>query len=97
MNKTRFSISNDAPEIPMIRVGEKKLETAEMDCPMCGGKMIVTVSSSTVGKMRDSSTVGKMRERSTAKDFKNYPNIKIHIPKGGKFEMVEHEEEKKCD
>lgn len=32
-----------------------------------------------------------------AKDFKNYPNIKIHIPKGGKFEMVEHEEGKKCD
>ena len=44
MSKTRFSISNDAPEIPMIGVGEKKPETAEMDCPMCGGKMIVTVS-----------------------------------------------------
>jgi hypothetical protein len=53
--------------------------------------------SSTVGEMWDSSTVGKMHDRSTAKDFKNYPNIKIHIPKGGKFEMVEHEEEKKCD
>lgn len=40
----------------------------------------------------DSSTVGEMRDSSTARDFKNYPNIKIHIPKGGKFEMVEHEE-----
>ena len=45
MSKTRFSISNDAPEIPMIGAGEKNPETAEMDCPMCGGKMIVTVSS----------------------------------------------------
>ena len=53
--------------------------------------------SSTVGVMRDSSTVGEMRGSSTARDFKNYPNIKIHIPKGGKFEMVEHEEEKPCD
>ena len=58
------------------------------------GKMY---DSSTVGKMYDSSTVGKMWDSSTARDFKNYPNIKIHIPKGGKFEMVEHEEEKECE
>ena len=53
--------------------------------------------SSTVGEMWDSSTVGEMYDSSTARDFKNYPNIKIHIPKGGKFEMVEHEEKKPCD
>ena len=53
--------------------------------------------SSQVGVMRESSQVGVMRESSTARDFKNYPDVKIHIPKGGKFEMVEHEEEKKCD
>ena len=53
--------------------------------------------SSTVREMRDRSTVGEMWGSSTARDFKNYPNIKIHIPKGGKFEMVEHEEGKKCD
>ena len=52
---------------------------------------------STVGEMWDSSTVGEMWDSSTARDLKNYPNIKIHIPKGGKFEMVEHEEEKTCD
>ena len=51
--------------------------------------------SSTVGVMRDSSTVGEMYDSSTARSFKNYPNIKIHIPKGGKFEMVEHEDGKK--
>ena len=44
MSKTRFSISNDAPEIPMIGVVEKKLDTAEMGCPMCGAKMTVAVS-----------------------------------------------------
>ena len=53
--------------------------------------------SSTVGKMWGRSTVGEMHGSSTAMDFKNYPNVKIHIPKGGKFEMVEHEGEKKCD
>ena len=58
------------------------------------GKMY---GSSTVGEMYGSSTVGKMYDSSTARDFKNYPNIKIHIPKGGKFEMVEHEEKKPCD
>ena len=54
-------------------------------------------NSSTVGEMYDSSTVGEMYNSSTARDFKNYPNIKIHIPKGGKFELVEHEEGKTCD
>ena len=58
------------------------------------GKMY---DSSTVGMMYDSSTVGMMYDSSTARDFKNYPNIKIHIPKGGKFEMIEHEEKKPCD
>ena len=53
--------------------------------------------SSQVGEMRGSSKVGVMRESSTARDFKNWPNVKIHIPKGGKFELVEHEEEKPCD
>ena len=44
MSETRFSISNDMPERPMIGGGKKKPETAEMDCPMCGEKMTVTVS-----------------------------------------------------
>ena len=44
--------------------------------------------SSQVGKMRDSSQVGKMLDSSTARDFKNYPFIKIMIPDNGRFEMV---------
>jgi hypothetical protein len=65
---------------------------------MCGSSTVGEMcGSSTGGEMWDSSTVGEMWDSSTARDFKNYPNIKIHIPKGGKFEMVEHEEEKKCD
>ena len=35
---------NDMTERPMIGVDKKKPETAEMDCPMCGEKMTVTVS-----------------------------------------------------
>ena len=49
---------------------------------MCG--------SSQVGKMWGSSQVGEMWDSSTARDFKNYPVIKIMIPDGGKFEMVVH-------
>ena len=49
--------------------------------------------SSQVGEMWDSSQVGKMRESSTVRDFKNWPNVKIHIPKNGEFELVKHEEE----
>ena len=46
--------------------------------------------SSQVGKMWGSSQVGEMWGSSTARDFKNYPVIKIMIPDGGKFEMVVH-------
>ena len=49
---------------------------------MCG--------SSQVGVMLGSSQVGEMLDSSTARDFKNYPVIKIMIPDGGKFEMVVH-------
>jgi hypothetical protein len=40
--------------------------------------------------MWGSSQVGEMWDSSTARDFKNYPVIKIMIPDGGKFEMVVH-------
>ena len=46
------------------------------------------LDSSQVGEMRDSSQVGKMWDSSTARDFKNYPFIKIMIPDNGRFEMV---------
>ena len=46
--------------------------------------------SSQVGEMWGSSQVGEMWGSSTARDFKNYPVIKIMIPDGGKFEMVVH-------
>ena len=56
--------------------------------------------SSQVGKMRDSSQVGEMwgssqvgamRERSTARDFKNWPKVKIWVSPEGTFEMVAHQ------
>ena len=46
--------------------------------------------SSQVGKMWENSQVGEMWKNSTARDFKNYPNIKILIPENGRFEMVVH-------
>ena len=44
--------------------------------------------SSRVGVMRGSSRVGEMRESSTAKDYKNYPKIKIWVSPEGNFEML---------
>ncbi len=49
---------------------------------------------SQVGEMWDSSQVGVMRDSSTARDFKNYPNVKIFIPENENFEMVVHKAEK---
>lgn len=48
---------------------------------------------SQVGAMYENSRVGEMYENSIARDHKRYPNITIHVPKGSKFELVEHEEE----
>ena len=47
--------------------------------------------SSQVGKMFGSSQVGEMFERSTARDFKNWPNVKIWVSPEGTFEMVAHQ------
>ena len=58
---------------------------------MCDSSQVgVMLDSSQVGKMWGSSQVGEMWDSSTARDFKNYPVIKIMIPDGGKFEMVVH-------
>ena len=58
---------------------------------MCGSSQVGKMcGSSQVGKMLGSSQVGEMWDSSTARDFKNYPVIKIMIPDGGKFEMVVH-------
>ena len=44
--------------------------------------------SSQVGVMRESSQVGEMWGSSTAKDYKNYPKIKIWVSPEGNFEML---------
>ena len=47
--------------------------------------------SSQVGEMYGSSQVGKMWDRSTARDFKNWPKVKIWVSPEGTFEMVAHQ------
>ena len=47
--------------------------------------------SSQVGEMWGSSQVGKMWGRSTARDFKNWPKVKIWVSPEGTFEMVAHQ------
>ena len=51
--------------------------------------------SSQVGTMWESSQVGTMRESSTARDFKEYPQVKIWVG-DGKFEMLVHKNEGKA-
>ena len=53
--------------------------------------------SSQVGVMWGSSQVGEMRGSSTARDFKEYPKVKIMIPEDGNFELIRKPKEEKQD
>ena len=53
--------------------------------------------SSQVGEMWESSQVGEMWGSSTARDFKEYPKVKIMIPEDGNFELVRKPKEDKQD
>ena len=57
----------------------------------------VLLDESQVGVMRGSSQVGEMWGSSTARDFKDYPKIKIMIPEDGNFELVRKPKEDKRD
>ena len=59
---------------------------------MCGSSQVGEMwDSSQVGKMCGSSQVGEMWGRSTARDFKNWPKVKIWVSPEGTFEMVAHQ------
>ena len=51
--------------------------------------------SSQVGVMWESSQVGVMRGSSTARDFKDFPNVRIWVGEDGRFEMVTKKNEEK--
>nr|DAJ43262.1 MAG TPA: hypothetical protein [Caudoviricetes sp.] len=72
------------------RVGEMRgiSQVGEMWDSSQVGEML---DSSQVGEMWDSSQVVKMWGRSTARDFKNWPNVKIWVSPEGTFEMVAHQ------
>ena len=72
------------------RVGEMRgsSQVGEMLESSRVGEML---DSSQVGEMLGSSRVGEMWERSTARDFKNWPNVKIWVSPKGTFEMVVHQ------
>ena len=81
------------------QVGEMRCssQVGEMRCSSQVGVMRdssqvgVMWDSSQVGVMLGSSQVGEMRGSSTARDFKNYPKIKIWVSPEGTFEMVAHQ------
>lgn len=50
-------------------------------------RVVVMRDSSQVGKMWDSSRIGEMCNQSTARDFKDYPTIKILVGDGD-FEII---------
>ena len=64
-------------------------ESSQVDT-MWGSSQVGTMwDSSQVGTMRERSQVGIMWDSSTARDFKNYPQVKIWVG-DGKFEMLVH-------
>ena len=78
-------------EVKALLNDVKVLLDSSQVCEMCGSSQVGEMwDSSQVGKMLDSSQVGEMWGSSTARDFKNYPFIKIMIPDNGRFEMVVH-------
>ena len=69
------------------RVGEMR-ESSQVGVMRESSQVGEMRGSSQVGVMRGSSRVGEMRESSTAKDYKNYPKIKIWVSPEGNFEML---------
>lgn len=71
----------------------EKLESGYYRLKRCEVKKLLNdvmadLYDSEVGEMRGSSRVGEMRGSSTAKDYKNYPKIKIWVSPEGNFEML---------
>ena len=67
------------------------LDSSQVGVMLDSSQVGVMWDSSQVGVMWDSSQVGEMRGRSTAKDFKNWPKVKIWVSQEGTFEMVAHQ------
>ncbi len=80
-------------EIDELNSGFYRLKRCEVK-KLCNDVRVLC-DSSQVGEMHGSSQVGEMHGSSTARDFKNYPNIKIFVSEDGNFEMVVHKTEEK--
>ena len=72
------------------QVGEM-LDSSQVGEMLDSSQVGEMLDSSRVGEMWDSSQVVKMWGRSTARDFKNWPNVKIWVSPEGTFEMVAHQ------
>ena len=84
-DSSQVGVMRDSSQVGVMRDSSK---VGEMRDSSKVGEMW---DSSKVGEMWDSSQVGVMRERSTARDFKNWPNVKIWVSPEGTFEMVAHQ------
>ena len=71
------------------QVGEMR-ESSQVGVMRGSSQVGVMWESSQVGAMWERSQVGAMRESSTAKDYKNYPKIKIWVSPKGNFEMLKY-------
>ena len=69
----------------------KMLDSSQVGEMLDSSQVVKMLDSSQVGEMWDSSQVVKMWGRSTARDFKNWPNVKIWVSPEGTFEMVAHQ------
>ena len=69
------------------QVGEMR-ESSQVGEMWGSSRVGVMLENSRVGVMRESSQVGEMWGSSIAKDYKNYPKIKIWVSPEGNFEML---------
>lgn len=89
-------------KIDTLRTGYYILKDCEVD-KLCGDAVVLLNNSQVremhnsaqVGRMHGSAQVGKMYDGSAARDFKDYPRIKLLVPDVGncRFELTAHKNE----
>ncbi len=88
---SRVGVMRESSQVGVMRessqVGEMR-GSSQVGVMRGSSQVGVMRGSSQVGEMWESSRVGEMRESSTAKDYKNYPKIKIWVSPEGNFEML---------
>ncbi len=89
---SKVYVMRDSSQVDVMYDGSQVCEMRDSSQvgEMCDSSQVGEMhNSSKVDVMYDSSQVGEMYDSSTARDFKNYPQIKVMVPDTGNFKLVE--------